>query len=57
MESYQKFLNDGMVTEMEKYSVIKVSGPKVLTSRERNESTMLFSIEHVLKRSCSSLTE
>lgn len=26
MESYQKILNDGMLTGMEKYSVIKVSG-------------------------------
>lgn len=26
MQSYQKFLNDGISTRMEKYSVIKVSG-------------------------------
>lgn len=33
MESYQKFLNDGMLTGMEKYSVIKVPGRKLLMRR------------------------
>ena len=57
MESYQKLLNDGMVTEMEKYSVIKVSGPEVPPSREREESTILLPVEQVLKMTCSSLAE
>lgn len=46
MGSYQKFLNDGMLTAMEKYSVINISGRTLLMGRQRDDATSaLFSIE------------
>lgn len=48
MDSFQKILNDGVLTRMEKYSVITASEGKLLMGTQGDDAIMpLFSMEHV----------
>lgn len=51
MESPQKFLNDRLPTGMEKYSVIKLSGRKLVMKRQCDDATIpLFFTECTVHR-------
>lgn len=56
MKTYQKFLNDGILTGMEKYSVIKGSGRKLLMRRQCDDSTILLVSKHSLNEDIWSLS-